>query len=184
VAGVGGPIAIGLLSAPSAAAFAQQSVAAIDGSAMKHYESVEWKFALDIPKRWNAFPPVSSNSPNEVIRFLSNENGIHNLIVFRVPSDPSQSTAALSTNIQKTLSGKGFGNFVSGESSIGSQKVATLSFDRPRPDGGTGSWNCIYYYFTNGSVTYILGFGTTNRDAMFSLYEKMARTFVSNDPST
>jgi beta-lactamase regulating signal transducer with metallopeptidase domain len=183
-AGVGGPIAIGLLSAPSAAAFAQQPAAAIDGLAMKHYESVEWKFALDVPKRWNAFPPVSSNSPNEVIRFLSNENGVHSLIVFRIPKDPAQSTTALSANIQNILATKGFGNFVSGETIIGSQKVATLAFDRPRQDGGAGTWNAIYYYFTDGTLAYVLGFGTTDRNAMFPLYEKMAKTFVSNEPSS
>ena len=183
-AGVGGPIAIGLLSAPSAAAFAQQPAAAIDGLAMKHYESVEWKFALDIPKHWNAFPPVSSNSPNEVIRFLSNENGTHSLIVFRVPKDPAVSATALSGTIQNVLAAKGFGNFVSGETTIGTQKIVTLSFDRARQDGASGTWHCIYYYFTEGALAYVLGFGTTNQDTMFPLYEKMAKTFVSNEPST
>jgi beta-lactamase regulating signal transducer with metallopeptidase domain len=183
-AGVGGPIAIGLLSAPSAAAFAQQPAAAIDGLAMKHYESVEWKFALDIPKHWNAFPPVSSNSPNEVIRFLSNENGTHSLIVFRVPKDPAVSATALSGTIQNVLATKGFGNFISGETAIGTQKIVTLSFDRARQDGASGTWHCIYYYFTEGALAYVLGFGTTNQDTMFPLYEKMARTFVSNEPST
>jgi hypothetical protein len=42
---------------------------------MKRYRSAEWNFALDIPKRWHAFPPVSSNSPAEVIRFASKEEG-------------------------------------------------------------------------------------------------------------
>jgi hypothetical protein len=40
---------------------------------MKRYKSAEWNFALDIPRRWHAFPPVSSNSPGEVIRFASQE---------------------------------------------------------------------------------------------------------------
>jgi Glyoxalase superfamily protein len=55
--------------------------------AMKHYRSQEWDFSLDIPKRWNKFPPVSSNSPNEGIRFVSHE-GAHYCIAFRLPRDP------------------------------------------------------------------------------------------------
>jgi len=55
---------------------------------MKHYESSDWNFALDIPRRWNSFPPVPTNSPNEVIRFASREDGNHLLIIFRQPHDP------------------------------------------------------------------------------------------------
>jgi len=33
---------------------------------MKHYESSDWNFALDIPRRWNSFPTVPTNSPYEV----------------------------------------------------------------------------------------------------------------------
>lgn len=187
VAGVGAPIAIGLMTAPSAAAVAQQPAGAIDGIAMKHYESAEWKFALDVPKRWNAFPPVSSNSPNEVIRFLSNENGTHSLIVLRLPYDPRQSLATLATASEKILTKLNFGNFVLGETTMGSRKVVTLDFDRPAADtpGTNGQrWSCRSYYITDGSLLYVLGFGTTDRQAMFALYEKMARTFVSNEPSS
>jgi hypothetical protein len=28
---------------------------------VQHYESSEWKFALDIPKAWDAPPPVPAN---------------------------------------------------------------------------------------------------------------------------
>ena len=181
-AGVGGPIAIGLLTAPYAAALAQQPAAA-GAVEMKHYESSEWKFSLDIPKRWNAFPPVSANSPNEVVRFESYESGIHNLTVFRLPHDPKQSPAALSAVIQDILAKRGFANFVTGETTIGFQKVVTLTFDGPRPDG-TGTWSCIYYYYIDGTIAYTLGFGTTDRAAMFPVYEKMAKTFVSREPST
>jgi hypothetical protein len=57
---------------------------------LKRYISPELNFALDIPERRNRFPPVSTNSPFEVIRFLSCEDGIHGLIVFRWPCDPQQ----------------------------------------------------------------------------------------------
>src|SRR4051812_36644380 len=57
---------------------------------MKRYKSSEWNFMLDIPKRWNSFPPVSANSPYEVIRFASQEDGTHLLIIFRFPHDTKQ----------------------------------------------------------------------------------------------
>jgi len=43
----------------------------------KHYQSSEWHFALDIPRRWHAMPPLCTNSPNEVMRFASkNDNSL------------------------------------------------------------------------------------------------------------
>ena len=57
---------------------------------MKHYKSSEWKFALDISKRWDSFPPVPTNSPYEVIRFASREDGTYLLIIFREPRNPKQ----------------------------------------------------------------------------------------------
>jgi len=43
----------------------------IGGVEMKRYNNSQWNFGLDIPKRWNAFPAVPTNSPYEVIRFAS-----------------------------------------------------------------------------------------------------------------
>ena len=58
---------------------------------MTRYKSSEWGFSLDIPARWNIFPTVPTNSPWEVVRFASHEDGFHTLIVFREPYDPKQS---------------------------------------------------------------------------------------------
>jgi len=74
----------------------------MNSTEMKRYCSSEWSFALDVPKGWHPFPPVSTNSPQEVIRFASKEEG---------------------------------------------------------------------------SLQYTLGFGTTNKDRMFSLYDRMAKSF-------
>ena len=70
---------------------------------MKHYESSDWNFALDIPRRWNSFPPVPTNSPNEVIRFASREDGNHLLIIFRQPHDPKSKTIFLSAHRAASL---------------------------------------------------------------------------------
>jgi hypothetical protein len=34
---------------------------------MKHYQSSDYHFGLDIPKRWNSFPAVPTNSPYEAL---------------------------------------------------------------------------------------------------------------------
>jgi beta-lactamase regulating signal transducer with metallopeptidase domain len=146
---------------------------------LKHYVSQEWGFAMDVPKSWNAFPPVSANSPFEVVRFLSRENGNHDVIIFRQPRDPKETLAHWSDQVQRVLAKGGFGNFATGKTTIGSQDVMTLDFDRATPDGGT--WSCRHYFITDGTLGYVLGFGTTKRSEMFELYDRMAKSFqISN----
>jgi hypothetical protein len=53
--------------------------------------------------------------------------------------------------------------------------VVTLDFDKPTPDGGT--WSCRLYFIIDGTLVYTLGFGTNKRDAMFDLYDRMAKSF-------
>jgi len=143
-------------------------------TAMKHYESSEWNFALDIPKRWNSFPPVSSNSPYEVIRFASREDGTHLVIIFRKPHDPQQSLKAVSDQVQQVLASQGFGNFATAETTIGPRAALMLDFDRPQ---GDGTWSCREYFVVEGTLAYTLGFGTTNKTGMFELYDRMAKSF-------
>jgi hypothetical protein len=141
---------------------------------MKHYQSSEWHFALDIPRRWNSFPPVCTNSPNEVIRFASREDGTHILIVFRLPHDPKQSLKERSEQVQKELASHGFGNFATAETTVGSRAALTLDFDRLQ---GEGTWSCRHYFVAEGTLSYTLGFGTTNKAGMFELYDRMAKSF-------
>ena len=178
---IGGPVAIGLLSAPYATALAQQPASA-DAVEMKHYDNSQWKFGLDIPRRWNAFPPVPTNSPYEVVRFESTEGGTHALIVFRNPHDPQQSPTAYVAGVQDSLAKHNLKDFVVGEATIGGRKIVTLDFDTTFPNGQT--WSCRQYFFFEGTLVYVLGFGSTNRDAMFPVYDKMARSFVSTTPAT
>jgi hypothetical protein len=141
---------------------------------MKRYKSSEWSFALDIPKRWHSLPPVSTNSPNEVMRFASKEDGAHLLIIFREIHDPKQTLKDISDAVQGILAGHGFGNFVSATTTIGSRTALTLDFDRTK-DGGT--WNCRHYFVAEDTLRYTLGFGTTDKGRMFELYDRMAKTF-------
>jgi hypothetical protein len=142
---------------------------------MKHYVSSEWRFALDIPARWNSFPAVSSNSPFEVIRFMSHEEGVHLLIIFRSPRDPKKTPKEYSDQIQQVLAKGGFGNFVNGETSIQSRPALTLDFDKPRVENGT--WSCRHYFMFDGALCYTLGFGTDHLAAMIDLYDRMAKSF-------
>ena len=188
---IAGPFAVGLAIGPQVIAQAQgqTSDAAVSppagtqakDPAMKHYKSAEWHFELDIPKRWNAFPAVPTNSPSEVIRFASHEDGVHLLIIFRYPHDPQVSPETLSARIQKILADHGFSNFVTGETTIGSKRVLTLDFDRTNNDGML--WSCRHYFVIDGTLVYTLGFGTSKRDSMFDLYDRMAKSFVSNEPA-
>jgi hypothetical protein len=175
-AAIVGPFAIGFAGGPPAIAQAQESE-------MKHYNyksSGEWHFELDIPKRRNSFSAVPTNSTHEVIRFASFEDGTHVLIVFRGPNDPQVPAKASSDKLQENLVKDGFSNFVTGETTIGSRRVMTLDFDKWMPDKG-GTWSCRHYYFIDGTVRYTLGFGTNRRDAMFDLFDRMAKSFVSEE---
>lgn len=158
---------------------------------MKRYKSAEWNFAIDVPRRWHAFPPVSANSPFEVIRFASKEDGTHLVIIFRAPRDPKQSLQEICAQTQQKLARGGFGNFSTTETAIGSRPALVLEFDRPegwrkpligcipRRSGtkGAGTWSCREYLLAEGTLQYTLGFGTTNKDGMFELYDRMAKSF-------
>lgn len=141
---------------------------------MKRYRSSEWTFALDIPRRWHSLPPVSTNSPHEVMRFASKEDGTHLLILFREVHDPKQALKEVSDAAQEVLASHGFGNFVRAQTTIGPRMALTLDFDRPK-DGGT--WSCRHYFVVEGTLRYTLGFGTTDQGRMFELYDRMAKSF-------
>jgi hypothetical protein len=146
----------------------------VDMAKMTRYESSQWHFALDIPERWNSFPPVPTNSPAEVIRFQSSEHGTHILIVFRHPHDPMEPMQARSDRVQERLAGAGFGNFVSADTTLGSRRSLTLDFDKML---GTVLWSCRHYFVAEGTLAYTLGFGTSDKTGMFELFDRMAKTF-------
>jgi hypothetical protein len=77
---------------------------------------------------------------------------------------------------EQVLAKGGFSSFVRGETTIGSRKALTLDFSRPAPDG-VNTWYCRHYFIVDDNVGFVLGFGTSNRDAMFELYERMAKSF-------
>ncbi len=78
--------------------------------------------------------------------------------------------------MQKILARGGFGNFVTGQTMIGSRSVGTLDFDKPEPKGG-GTWSCRHYFIPDGTLGYVLGFGTNRKAEMFDLYDRMAKSF-------
>jgi hypothetical protein len=176
-AAIAGPFAAGLPGGLPAMARAQEM-----DTEMKHYnyKSSESKFELDIPKRWNSLPAVPSNSPREVIHFASFEDGTHLLIVFRSTYDPQLGLKATSDEVQEHLAKAGFSHFVTSETTIGSRRVMTLDFDKLMPEKG-GTWSCRHYFVIDGTVRYTLGFGTNKRDAMFDLFDRMAKSFVSEE---
>ena len=159
----------------SASSTAPPEKPSINNIGMKRYNSREWNFALDIPARWNAFPAVPTNSPNEVIRFASHEGGVHLAIIFRNPYDPKQGEQAFIDHMKPFLVKGGFGNFVLGETTIGSLVVPTLDFDRP--DDKLGTWSVRHNFVFYGTLAYVVSFGTTEWHAMLGLFDRIAKTF-------
>jgi hypothetical protein len=148
---------------------------------MKSYRSADWNFALDIPARWNSFPPVSANSQYEVIRFASHEDGVHLLIIFRKPHDPKKSLDEISQHVKEVLGGSGFSHFVTAETTLNGKAALTLDFDKPQ---GTGTWSCREYFVVDGTLGYTLGFGTNRKADQFDLFDRMAKSFeiVTSQP--
>jgi hypothetical protein len=109
-----------------------------------------------------------------VIRFASKEEGNHLVIIFRGPRDPKKPLKEACDLAQKLLAGKGFANFSTTETTIGTRAALMLGFDRPQ-DGGT--WSCREYFVAEDTLQYTLGFGTNNKDGMLELYDRMAKSF-------
>lgn len=146
---------------------------------IRRYESKRWGFGIDIPQRWNAFPAVPTNSPYEVIRFASREQGSHLMIVFREPRDPEQSADQHLSQMQDRLQKNGFANFVAEETTIGASTVRTLDFSKPLEEG---LWSVRHYVFAADTLRYVLGFGTNRWDALLPVFERIAKSF-SFEPS-
>jgi hypothetical protein len=148
----------------------------------QHYQNTEWKFGLDVPKGWNRFPPVMANSPSEVVRFGSGQNGYQILIIFRNNMDAEAGIAAHIAAVEEELGKAGFGNFVTRQITVGSRPVTTLDFSRTNADGLT--WSCRQYMFVDGSLIYTLGFGGNAKpDAVLAEEDGMAKSFTF-EPST
>jgi hypothetical protein len=86
-----------------------------------------------------------ANSPFEVVRFGSGENGYQLLIIFRNSIDAQSGLAAHIAAVEGVLAKAGFGNFVTGQITVGSRQVTTLDFNRTNSDGLT--WSCRHYIF-------------------------------------
>jgi len=166
---IAAPIALGMTGGAGAAL-----TVTTNAVETKHYRNEEWKFELDIPKQWNELPPESNNGP-QVSRFRSPDSA-SGVIIWRAPNYSRHTLKSFSDSIQRVLAKDGNSNFVSGESSIGSERVVTLDFDRPVPDGNV--WSCRYYFVTAGAHIYTLGFGTISRDAMLDTFDRAAKSFA------
>jgi hypothetical protein len=141
---------------------------------MRRYKNTDWNFALDIPAPWKSFPSVVNSSPFEVVRFKSNEDGSHFLIVLRQSHRPERSLSQVADDVQKALMKKGFMDFEIAETTTGSRAALVYSFNKPQPNE---TWSFRNYLFAAGSLVYTLGFGTNNRSGMFELYDRVAKTF-------
>lgn len=144
---------------------------------MRPYYNRQWGFSLQAPKAWTEFAPDPGNSRFEVARFLSQPQvgERHALFVFRGPYDPAKGVSAVIDGTEPGLVQGGFAHFTTGEAKLGARTIRTLTFDRQMSDR---LWSCRYYFLPRGHHVYILGFGTTNPQEMFPLFDRLAGTFV------
>jgi hypothetical protein len=154
---------------------------------MKRYRNAPWDFALDVPARWHAFPPGPAlnpddvTSPYEVVRF--SEKGDRTLMsIYRMPHDPSGVPGLAAKQIQATLTKEGFSNFVTGEAKIGPRRVVTLDCDKRHPGGET--WRVRAYLIVDGTLMYVLGFGTTDRATLAGVYDQVAKSFTFKESAS
>ena len=149
-----------------------------------HYESPEWDFALDVPAHWHTTPAVPENSPDELIRFHSDEGKNFLTIIFRETlvfvkgRDLEWSLKWHAQRRQQLLSPHGYQGFVGTPVTVQSLPGWRLDFEKP---GNWGMWYCRYYFTARGGVLYRLGFGTSDKAGMFPIFEEVAQSFTMKE---
>jgi TonB family protein len=83
--------------------------------------------------------------------------------------------------MQKWLADKGSKNFTASETIIGSKRVLLLDYDFPISNPAL---NCRGYFVEGGKFLYMLGFGSTQKDGMFELYDQMVKSLEFTAEST
>jgi beta-lactamase regulating signal transducer with metallopeptidase domain len=154
-----------------------------------HYINNDWKFELDLPVHWMPLPSGSTVNllPRQVMSFGTSDTTDRLLTVSRHTFDPSKENfQTILDSAQQDMANNGFVHFVpSASTTIGSRRAISLDFERA-PRSGEGVWYCRNYYIIGTHGAYMLQFGARNitaaqRDAVFKVYERMARSFVFED---
>jgi TonB family protein len=149
---------------------------------VKHFESFDGTFALDIPGSWNPFPADTVNGvSDELIRFISLENGLQGLAISRKSINSGQSLNEYRDQMQKWLADKGSKNFTASETLVRSNRVLLLDYEFPISNPAL---HCRAYFIEGGKFLYMLGFGSSNPDGMFELYDRMAKSIAFAAEST
>jgi beta-lactamase regulating signal transducer with metallopeptidase domain len=175
---IAGPLALGLALGPQSLAQAQgETAGGSNGATTRHYHNTDWNFGLDVPIGWNRFPPLLSQSPNELMRFVSSEQNV--LSIYRSFFDAQKGFSSYLAAHEDFLQKKGDANFRAGQATLGSRQVATLEYSRPTADG-TGTWSFRQYFLVQGTVLYLLSFATLSGvpDTLIPLQDRMAQSFT------
>jgi hypothetical protein len=146
-----------------------------------HYESPEWKFALDVPSHWHTAPPVPANSPHELIRFISGESKNFLTIVFRETlvflkgHDLMWSLKWHAEQRRQILAPHGYRQFTGSRATIQTRPAWRLDFEKPEH---WGTWHCRYYFTASGGFLFRVGFGTNDKARMFPVFDQVAQSFT------
>jgi beta-lactamase regulating signal transducer with metallopeptidase domain len=175
---IAGPLALGLALGPQSLAQAQgETAGGTNGVTLRHYHNTDWNFGLDVPTSWNRFPPLLSQSPNELMRFVSSEQNV--VSIYRSFFDAQKGFNTYLVAHEDFLQKKGDANFRTGQATLGSRQVVTLEYTRPTADG-TGIWSFRQYFLIQGTVLYLLSFATPSSvpDTLIPLQDRIAQSFT------
>lgn len=142
---------------------------------LQRYERPEWNFALNVPAHWSAAAPDKTNSPYELMRFVSRGDGVL-AIVFREPCNAlrPRSLEQHAEQRQRILAPRGFRGVSAGAAEVKAGPAWRLDLEK---DAVGGVWSCRYYFVEEGPWLYRLGFGTNDKKRMFPVFEKVADSF-------
>jgi beta-lactamase regulating signal transducer with metallopeptidase domain len=180
------PVAAGLWGGPGVARAGEANALQV-----AHYINAnnEWKFELDLPIHWMSVPSGSTVHllRRQALSFGTSDSTDRLLTVLRHTNGPTKEDFnTILESAQQDMANSGFVHFVrSAAMTIGSKRAINLDFERA-PRGGEGIWYCRNYYILGTHGAYILQFGARNitaaqRDAVFRVYDRMAKSFVFED---
>jgi beta-lactamase regulating signal transducer with metallopeptidase domain len=172
---IAAPLAVGLVGA----AMAQTGDSATtESKAIKHYKNADFGFQVDIPSSWRVVPHAACCN-GEMVRFSStNSSHDYTLYIARFPHDPMQSPQAEAERAQQNLIKKElYSNFLTGQTTLGSEQVVTLDFDSLNGSRDGTSHHVRDYFMISGTFLYILVFST---DRMTDVVpDQVAGSFVA-----
>ena len=168
---IAAPIALGMTGGAGAAL-----AAAKNSMEIKHYRNEEWKFELDIPKQWIVVPPVQATVRKsfDFIRKIAGSRRLDRL----ARNELSKSHPEVLQRCGSTSAGQG--RVLEFRLGRDQHRIETRPDARLRSDPARREPLELSPLLRHRrrQLRYVLGFGTSRRDAMFDTFDRVAKSFV------